>query len=272
MISYSDDADPAVLDMSIAHPARMYDLFLGGKDHFPADREAAEKVRAVFPTIATTARANRAFMTRAVRMLAGERGIRQFVDVGTGIPMSPNLHETAQALIPDARVVYADNDPIVLARSRALLASSAQGRTAYVDVDLRDTERILGAAVVRDMLDLSEPVALFLVAVLHFIADEDDPHGIVRRLLEALPSGSFLILSHVTADLDPSASRAAEQYRAHGITAHTWTCAEVERFVDGLDVVDPGVVVAHRWRPDGAEPVEVSDAAVSLYAAVARKP
>ena len=265
---WAGGAGSPVLDVSVPYPARMYDLFLGGKDNFPADREAAGQVAAAFPTIRTAARANRAFMTRAVALLAGELGVRQFLDVGCGIPASPNLHETAQALAPDCRVVYADHDPIVMARARALLAGTPRGRTAYLDADLRDADWILGAPVLRETLDLSRPVALCLIGVLHFVADEDDPCGIVGRLLQALPSGSYLVLSHASADFDPSAATAAQRCRDLGITAHTRTRAEVERMVDGLDLVDPGLVVAHRWRPDGGAAAEVSDAEVSLYAAV----
>ncbi|ABW12495.1 protein of unknown function DUF574 [Parafrankia sp. EAN1pec] len=180
----------------------MYDYYLGGKDNFPADREAAEQVIGTFPSVRALARQNRSFMTRATRYLAGEMGIRQFLDIGTGIPTSPNLHEVAQSLVPAARVVYADNDPIVLAHARALLASSPQGRTVYLDADLRDPESILDSPQLRETLDLTQPVALSLVAILHFIKG-DEPYAIVRRLLDALPAGSYLVLTHGTADLDP---------------------------------------------------------------------
>ncbi|WP_083866896.1 MULTISPECIES: SAM-dependent methyltransferase [Frankia] len=253
------------------HAARMYDYYLGGKDNFPADRLAAEQALAVFPNGRVTARQNRAFMARAIRYLAGEAGIRQFLDVGTGIPTSPNLHEIAQAIAPESRVVYTDNDPIVLAHARALLTSSPQGHTAYLDADVRDTDRILTSPELRDPLDLDRPVALSLVALLHFVPDADDPDGIVRRLVDALPSGSYLLLSHITADYDPAWERVTETYRARGIPAQQRSRAEFARFFDGLELVDPGIQVVHRWRPDGAVP-DLTDAAVSIHGGLGRKP
>ncbi len=272
MTSPTPQIDPVALNTSVPHPARLYDVYLGGKDNFPADRAAADQISTVFPAIGTMARENRAFMTRAVRFLAAECGIRQFLDVGTGIPTSPNLHETVQVVAPEARVVYTDNDPIVLAHARALLTSTPQGRTAYLDADLHDPASILEAPVVRDTLDLTRPVALSLVAILHFFPDDTDPYGIVRGLLGGLPAGSHLILSHATADLTPSANAAVELYRAQGIAAQTRRKAEIARFFDRLDLVHPGIQLAHRWRSDPAEQPAVIDSDVSIYAGVARKP
>ncbi|WP_322769516.1 SAM-dependent methyltransferase [Frankia sp. Cr1] len=265
------------------HSARMYDYYLGGKDNFPADRVAAEAVLRDFPQARTVAACNRKFLQRATRFLAAEAGIRQFVDIGAGIPTSPNLHEVAQQVAPDARVVYVDNDPLVLVHARALLTSGPEGATAYVDADLRDPEKILASLeVLRDTLDLTRPVALSLVAILHFVSDTDGPYDIVRTLLDALPAGSYLTLTHATGDFAPEEmERAASIYRARGISAQARSKVEVERFFGGLDLVDPGVVVAHRWRPDPPptdpaadekKKIELTDVDVSCYAAVARRP
>ncbi|WP_050996989.1 MULTISPECIES: SAM-dependent methyltransferase [Frankia] len=262
----------ATLRTDRPHAARMYDYYLGGKDNFPADREAAEQAIAAFPNARVTARVNRAFMTRATRHLAADAGIRQFLDIGTGIPTSPNLHEVAQAVAPDTRVVYADNDPIVLTHARALLTSTPQGRTAYVDADLRDPAAILDSPELQKTLDLSRPLALSLVAIFHFLPDEDDPYGIVRRLVDALPSGSYLVLTHGTADFDPGAEEFAAAYRQRGVPFQLRSRAEVERLFDGLELVDPGLLVAHRWRPDDDDSMSLLDAQVGLYGGVARKP
>jgi hypothetical protein len=263
--------DPRAVDLRTdqPHSARMYDYFLGGKDNYAADRESAEQVIRAFPTTVSAARQNRAFMIRATRYLAGEVGVRQFLDIGTGIPTSPNLHEIAQAVAPQARVVYADNDPIVLAHARALLTSSPEGRTAYLDADLLAPERILAAPELLDTLDLSRPVALSLIAILHFV-EGDAPYAIVRRLVDALPAGSHLVLSHATVDVNPAARQAADSYRSRGIPFQHRDRAGIERFFDGLTLVDPGIQIIHRWRPDGSA-AGLSDAEVSLYGGVARK-
>jgi hypothetical protein len=211
------------VDVSRPHSARMYDYYLGGKNHFAADRELAEKVLASMPSVRTAARENRAFLGRAVRFLAAEAGIRQFLDIGTGLPTSNNVHEVAQSVEPSARVVYADNDPLVLTHARALLASSPQGRTAYVQADLRDPESILGSPRLRDVLDLSKPVALMLVGVLHFIPDEDRPAEILATLIGALPAGSYLVASHTTTEYDPEGwARIQRQYAGGGIPGQVW--------------------------------------------------
>jgi len=267
------EVNPVELRTDIPHSARIYDYFLDGKDNFPADRAAAEQIRQAFPDVPHAARQNRAFLIRAVRYLAGELGIRQFLDIGTGIPTSPNLHEAAQEIAPDARVVYVDNDPIVLAHARALLTSSPEGRTAYLDADVRDPDRILTSPELRDTLDLTRPVALSLVAICHFIPDEDDPFGIVRKLVDALPSGSALVLTYLTADFAPDdVARLAQVYRAQGISITPRGRDEVLRFFEGLDLVDPGLQPLHRWRPDDTTPTDLTDAQVGGYAAVALKP
>jgi hypothetical protein len=260
----------------IPHSARMYDYFLGGKDNYAVDREAAERVLTVFPTMRTAVWANRAFMHRATRALA-EVGLTQWLDVGTGIPTSPNLHEVAQSVVPGARIVYADNDPIVLAHSRALMASSPQGRTAYIHGDVRDPESILGAPQLTQTLDLTQPVVLSLIALLHFVPDLGEARAIVDRLLEPLPVGSALVLSHATAELDPEgATKVQEIYNQVGTTLQLRTAAEFETFFEGLELLEPGIVPAHHWRPDGDGagdrlPAGVTDADVSFYAGVAIK-
>jgi len=260
---------PVDLRTDKPHSARIYDHLLGGKDNFPADREAAEVTIAAFPSVRVAARANRSFMIRAVRHLAGEAGVGQFLDVGTGIPTSPNLHEAVQVINPVARVVYTDSDPVVLAHARALLTSTPEGRTAYLDADLRDPESILAAPDLRDTIDLSQPVALCLIAVLHFLSPADDPHGIVSRLLDALPAGSYLVISHATADFNPAVETAAAGYRERGVPFHPRSRAEVARFADGLELAEPGLVVVHHWRPDAASALPDGD--VSCYGALARK-
>ena len=260
----------AAIDTSVAHPARVYDYWLGGKTNFAPDREAAQVITAQFPTAPATARANRAFMQRAVRFLA-EQGVDQFLDLGTGIPTSPNVHEVAQAVNPAVRVVYADNDPIVLAHARALLASHPAGKTAYIHADLRDPEAILAHPELAATLDLSRPVGLLLVAVLHFLPDEADPWGVVARLLAALPSGSYLVASHGTADgTDLSRSAAAlAAARRVGYALIPRDRAEVARFFNGLELVEPGVVPVREWRPDGP-PSRAQG--VFVWAGVGRKP
>ncbi|MFI9330929.1 SAM-dependent methyltransferase [Kitasatospora sp. NPDC052868] len=265
-----------VIRQDIPHSARMYDWFLGGKDHFEVDREAAQRVLTVFPTMRTAVWANRAFMQRATRTLA-QRGLRQWLDVGTGIPTSPNLHEVAQSVAPEARVVYVDNDPIVLAHSRALMTSSPEGRTAYVHGDARDPDAILGAPEVARTLDLGQPVVLSMVALLHFVTDLGEARAIVERLLKPLPAGSALVLSHATAELDPQgAPMVQEIYNKAGTTLRLRPRAEFETLFEGLDLLEPGIVPAHRWRPDEDGTADrladaVTDAQVSFYAGVAIK-
>ncbi|WP_441246682.1 SAM-dependent methyltransferase [Kitasatospora sp. McL0602] len=271
----TDPADeghvPADLHPEIPHPARMYDYYLGGKDNFPADREAAERVMAISPMVRISAMANRAFLQRAVRHLAGQ-GIKQFLDIGTGIPTAGNTHEIAQQVHPDARVAYLDNDPIVLVHSRALLAGASQGTATVVQADLRDPDAILGDPHVRQVLDLGQPVALLLFAVLHFIDESDDPYGLVRRLVDALPSGSYLALSHGTGDFVPAAdaTKGPAIYRNASAQLTMRTREQVLSFFEGLELEEPGIVTAPLWRPD--QPILPTDAETGIWAAVGRKP
>ncbi len=264
---------PSEIDTSRPHPARMYDYFLGGKNHFAADRQTADTVLAVAPTTRISARENRAFLGRAVRYLVAEAGIRQFLDIGTGLPTANNVHEVAQAVEPSARVVYADNDPLVLAHARALLTSSPAGRTAYIQADLRDPGAILASPVVREVLDFTQPVALMVVAVLHFIHDEFKPAAAIATLLDALPSGSYLAASHVTGEhLPAQAAATTRTYRSSGVPLQVRDCDEFAALAfTGLQLVPPGVVLVSDWRPAGNGP-RPTPAEVNCYGGVARKP
>ncbi|MEV7004894.1 SAM-dependent methyltransferase [Streptosporangium sp. NPDC051022] len=254
-----------------AHSARVYDYMLGGKDNFAADRKVAEEVIAVAPYLPISVRANRNFMVRAARYLATEQGIDQFLDIGTGLPTSPNLHEVVQEVNPEARIVYIDNDPIVLQHARALLVGTPTGKTAYIDADIRDPHGILGAEAIHDTLDFSKPVALCLIAILHFIADENEAHEIVRRLLEPLAPGSALAMSTIAIDRAPEKVKSAvAAFNQRGIPSKTRTKAEVERFFDGLELVPPGVTQVHRWHPD-AEARAIKDTDVSMHGGIAIK-
>jgi len=259
----------SALDTTVAHQARIYDYWLGGKDNFAVDREAAEQAIAAYPPILRAVRAQRAFLARAVRFLA-EQGIRQFLDIGTGIPTANNTHEVAQAAAPDSRIVYVDNDPMVLAHARALLTSTPQGATAYLDADLRDTGTILTRAA--DLLDFSEPVALLLVGILQLIPDGDDPHAIVARLVGALSSGSWLAIYHPASDVDQhrvgEAVRRVNSQSASPTTLRTHE--KIAAFFDGLDLLEPGLVQVHRWQP-GSIALGSGDQ-IAAYAGLARKP
>jgi hypothetical protein len=262
------------LRTDVPHPARVYDFLLGGKTNYAADRAAAEAGIAANPDSRIPPRTNRDFLQRAVTYLAQEAGVRQFLDIGTGIPTEPNVHQIAQAIAPDARVAYVDNDPVVLAHARALLTSSPEGRTTYINADVRDPDAIVGSPQLREAIDMERPVALLLIAVLHFVGDADDPHRVTRRLIEALPSGSYVALSHLTGDFVPQKwAGVVEVYRRQGVTMQVRSKAEIARFLDGLDLVDPGLDVITRWRPTPAD-IEggATDAQVSVYGAVARKP
>ena len=273
MASGSREAVPPGIDVSRPHSARMYDYFLGGKDNFAIDRKTAEAALQSLPTLRTGVRENRMFLARAVRYLVAEAGIRQFLDIGTGLPSADNTHEVAQAIAPDTRIVYADNDPLVLAHARALLSSSPVGRTAYIEADLREPEKILADPAVRGTLDFSRPVALMLVAILHFIADEDDPAGIVAALLAALPPGSYLVASHISPDHDPAGVGGAQRtYRASGVTAQPRSAEEFGRMCfGGLELVPPGVTLVSEWRPDESD-LRPKPGEVNSYGAVGRKP
>ena len=262
------DRAPSGIDTTTAHAARRYDYWLGGKDNFAADRESGDAIAEKFPAIRTAVVENRRFLRRAVSFLAGEAGVRQFLDIGTGLPTAENTHEVAQAIAPESRIVYVDNDPLVLVHARALLTSSEQGRTAYIDADLREPEKILGDPHLPATLDLTRPVALMLVATLHFLDEQDDPYAIVRRLVAALPAGSYLVVSHATSDYLPPELIADISSGRHG-RGRLRTRAEVTRFFDGLDLLAPGVVPLPEWRSDGEPPPRPSAAEVAMYAGVA---
>ncbi len=255
-----------------AHSARVYDYMLGGKTNFAADREAGDRIVEEWPGSRASARAARAVMHRLTRRLATVHGVRQFLDIGTGIPTAPNLHEVAQDVEPASRVVYVDNDPIVLAHARALLTSAPEGRTAYIDGDLRHPGKILSDPALRGTLDLTRPVALTLINLVHFLSD-DAVHSLVEQLLDALPSGSFLALTAGTGDSAPErAEVASRRYREAGIENHLRTRAQVERFFDGLELDDPGVVLINRWHPELDDDPVLGDHEVMAYAGLARKP
>jgi O-methyltransferase involved in polyketide biosynthesis len=259
----------ARINTSQPHTARIWNYWLGGKDNYEVDRAAGDQIRQLHPGIGEYARADRLFLGRAVRHLVTERGIRQFLDIGTGLPTADNTHEVAQRLAPDARIVYVDNDPLVLAHARALLTSTDEGATDYLDEDLRNVDAILEHAA--KTLDFSRPVALILLGVVIFIRDDEDPYGLVRRLTDALPSGSHLVLSHtITSPSMPDVDEAVKFWNEHGTPKLTQRTPEaVARFFDGLDLLEPGVVSCSRWRPEhtnGAEPEEVA-----MFGGVARK-
>jgi S-adenosyl methyltransferase len=255
------------IDITRAHPARIYDSWLGGKDNFAADREAAELALQAYPALGEAIRSNRAFLGRAVRFLVSA-GIRQFLDIGTGLPAADNTHEVAQREAPDSRIVYVDNDPIVLRHAQALLTSTPEGACDYIQADLRDPETIVAAAA--RTLDFGSPVALMLLAVLQFALDEQDPYGLVTRLMAVLPSGSYLVLSHPTDDFNPNKGESMRVYNERSVErAVVRDKTETARFFDGLDLLDPGVVPVAGWRPDSdADAAKPS----SMWCGVARKP
>lgn len=291
--------DPAELrrriDTTKAHPARVYDVFLGGKDNYPTDRAAAAAALAANPRGYLDVRHNRDFMRRAVTRLVQEDGIRQFLDIGTGLPTAENVHQIVQRIIPESRVVYVDNDPVVLAHARALLTSGPEGRTDYIDADFKNPAQILELAA--KTLDFDEPIALALVAILHFVEDEE-AYPVVRELMDALPSGSRLVLSHITEDLNPDKIRAVQRtYTERGFTFVLRSKDEVERFfteTPGVQLDEPGVVPVHHWHPSPAPAPEavapadfetlddiekiryrdindVTDADINVYAAAGHK-
>jgi SAM-dependent methyltransferase len=257
--------------VSIPHSARVYDWWLGGKDNFAADRAMGEEFIRVIPTMRAMALENRKFVDRAVRYLVQEAGIRQFLDIGTGIPTSPNMHEAAQSLAPEARVVYVDNDPIVLAHARALMISTEVGATRYIEGDLREQEKLLTDPVLTDTLDLGQPVGLMLVAILMLLMDDDDPLRHVRDLMDALPSGSHLAITHPGRDFNPEAVAATVELAAKGhIPYAPRVRSEVVRFFGDWEIVEPGVVPVMAWRPDGGPPADPN--AAYYWSGIARKP
>ncbi|GLZ13006.1 hypothetical protein Acsp04_32410 [Actinomadura sp. NBRC 104425] len=264
-----DDPLPTDLDIHIAHPARMYDYYLGGKDNYAADREAAEKSLAIAPELRLLARENRAFLQRAVRYLVNA-GIRQFLDLGAGLPTQHNVHQVAQEIAPETRVVYVDNDPIVLVHARALLASRSEGETRVVQADVRDPEAIMAHPDVRAVIDFDEPLATMLVSVLQFVPDTD-PEEIVGPLRAAMVPGSHLVISHPTQDLRPDkVLGVAQTYTQAKAPAVPRTKAEIEAMFGDFEILEPGIVQTSLWRPDG--PVTADLDLVWMYGAVGRKP
>ncbi|MBO0806596.1 MAG: SAM-dependent methyltransferase [Nocardiopsaceae bacterium] len=258
----------ARFDTSVPHPARVYDALLGGKDNFAADRATADDLLRAFPAIAEATRSNRRFLKRAVTYLAEEAGIRQFLDIGTGLPSANNTHEVAQRHAPESRVLYVDNDPLVLVHAQALLTSAEPGRTGYVEADLREPRKVLSHAA--DLLDLSQPVAVMMIAVLHLTTDDDHPHQIVKTYMDATVPGSYLAMTHLADDLNPEMLEAArifvEQSDTQGkLRGH----AEFARFFDGLELIEPGVVPANEWRPHSEFE---ANALVPSWSGIARKP
>jgi O-methyltransferase involved in polyketide biosynthesis len=254
----------------VPSPARMWNYWLGGKDNFAADREAAERVLEVLPSVPAIARIARQFLTDAVYQLAAGHGIRQFLDIGTGLPTADNTHDVAQRAAPEARIVYVDYDPVVLRHAQALLTSSPQGKTDYIQADLRDTDTILADAA--RTLDFTQPVAVILIAVLHFIPDADDPYQVVARLMAALPSGSYLVMAHAASDIAPEASaEMARRYNAMSSASITpRTREEVARFFDGLEMVPPGLVPIGEWGLPGQ--IDSTLGGLIGYCGIGRKP
>lgn len=261
---------PPHIDASVAHSARFWDYLLGGKNNYPVDREVGEQVLARDPHLRENARADRGFLVRAVRHLAGEAGIRQLLDVGTGLPTANNTHQVAQATAPGCRIVYVDNDPLVLAHARALLTSTPQGATAYIHADARDPDMILQEAA--RTLDFTQPVGLMLLGIVNYIMDTDEAHTVVNRLLDALPSGSYLAMSHPTAEVHGEAvEESMRHWNSSGAAPiRTRSRQELTSFFNRLELLEPGVVPCSRWRPEPSElgtPVEVHQ-----YCGVGRKP
>jgi SAM-dependent methyltransferase len=264
----ADEPAAAAFDPTVASSARIYDYWLGGKDNFAADREAAEQAIAANPGIVADVRANRGFLARAVRFLARDGAIRQFLDIGTGLPTASNTHQVAQEVAPSSRIVYVDNDPVVLAHAKALLTSTPEGATAYLDHDLRDVGPILEGASAT--LDLTQPVAVMLLIVLHLIPDAQQPHVLVTQLMDRLAPGSYLVISHPASDIRPAAmAEMARRVNARlGPAKGTMRDrADIARFFDGLTLLEPGVVQPQQWRPESG----LSPAEVTAWCGVARK-
>jgi O-methyltransferase involved in polyketide biosynthesis len=270
----SSERVPRGIDPTKPHPARRYDYWLGGKDNFAADRESAETLAAGFPTIRLAALENRKFLQRAVRYLVAEAGIRQLLDIGAGLPSAGNVHEVAQGIAPESRVLYVDNDPIVLAHARALLNSTPEGATAYLDADLREPEKILRSPELARTLDLSKPTALILVAVMHFIVDDEEAYRLVDTLRKELAPGSYLVMTNATTDYLPEERRemVAEADKKSGVPFRTRTAEEFARFFDGLELLEPGVGSIVEWRPSVPPEQRPAPEDVSIHGAVARVP
>jgi hypothetical protein len=264
--------EPPEIDTEVPNSARIWNYWLGGKDNFPVDRDAGDDYRAIYPEIVDVARASRRFLTRAVRYLAGQAQVRQFLDIGTGLPTADNTHEVAQRVAPDAKVVYVDNDPVVLAHARALLTTTTrQGDTAYIDADLRDPDTILGAAA--RTLDFTQPVGLMLLGILGHIEDDEEARSIVKRLMDALPPGSYLTICDGTNDISEAGVEAQRRYNESGAVPYRLRSAtQVTAFFEGLEVVEPGVVSCPRWRPDPDDRSRGLPAEMDQFAGVGRKP
>lgn len=258
-------------DASVANPARMWDYWIGGKDNFAADRVAAEEIKEAMPSLPVIARLVRRFLIGAVDTLAADYGIRQFLDVGSGLPTANNTHDAAQAVAPESRVVYVDHDPVVISHSRALLSSNAEGKTAFVHADLRDTSAIITQAA--QILDFTQPVAVMLIAVLHFIPDHDDPYAVVRRLMDAVPTGSFLVLAHAASDIAADAgAEMARRYNARSPVPITLRSRDqTARFFDGMEMLDPGLAPLVHWWDLGRADVGEAGGLIG-YCGIGRKP
>ncbi len=256
------------IDMSVPHSARIWNYWLGGKDNFAADRVVGDQIRQINPAIAQIAREDRAFLGRAVRHVVADAGVRQLLDIGTGLPTADNTHEVAQRIAPESRIVYVDNDPLVLVHARALLVGADEGATDYIEADVHDPDTILAEAT--RTLDLTRPVALMLLAIIQFILDDDEAEAVVRRLVDAVPSGSYLVVSHATNEVNTEVMDAhLAHWNAHGTPKFCYrTRRQILRYFDGLDLLDPGAVFLPFWRPDpGATPVPMDG-----ICAVGRKP
>jgi hypothetical protein len=266
-----DQPDPLQRDR--AHGARIYDYLLGGKDNYDMDRAAGDASVKVWPALPIHMHAGRSFMHRVGRYLAREAGIRQFLDIGTGIPTKPNLHEIVQEVAPDARIVYVDNDPIVLAHSRALMHGTREGRIEYIDGDMRDPEAILAAPQLRDTLDLTQPIGLLLISMLHFIEDDDEALRVVRRVMDVLPPGSYFAATIATDEFNPEPlAKVRETYHEFGETLEWRTSEQALRFFEGLQLVEPGLVQMHKWRPNQIDVGKMpADEDIAMYGAVGRK-
>ncbi|WP_344289191.1 SAM-dependent methyltransferase [Streptomyces synnematoformans] len=271
--SPNDDLDPhSRVDSTVPHSARVWNYWLGGKDNYAVDRKAGDDMLAMAPALVRSAREDRLFLSRSVRLLAGELGIRQFLDIGTGLPTADNTHEAAQRAAPDARVVYVDNDPLVLAHARALLASTPEGATAYIEADVHDPREILRSAA--HTLDFTRPVAVTMLGIVNHMPDIEVARAVIRRLMDAVPPGSYLVVSHPTTEVDTEAMhQVAEHWNGRGSSPLVIrSAAEVETLFAGLELLEPGVVSCPRWRPAPEEAPQVGTRAdVAHYCGVARK-
>ncbi|HEX6194588.1 MAG TPA: SAM-dependent methyltransferase [Jiangellaceae bacterium] len=267
MTNTPEQSPPADLNTDIPHSARIWNYWLGGKDNFEPDRAVGEMVKQTFPDIVTTARQVRAFLSRTVRYLAGEAGVRQFLDIGTGLPTVENTHEVAQRVAPESRIVYVDNDPLVLVHARALLTSTSEGTTEYIDADLREPDRIVQAA--KKTLDFDRPIAVVLMGILAHIEDYEEARSIVRQIMDAVPSGSYLTISDGTDTSEAIVEAHHQANQSATVPYHLRSPEQIAGYFEGLELIDPGVVPVTEWRPD---PDEGQPTRVDAYGGVARKP